>query len=169
MLIVAIVVIALVAAHLAGGARSHRRHYQQHGMHRISTTRTAAAGTARCACQADSGSGTDSDRHARQPGNVTQMQSRWHPAVTGESNNAVRALIPPPGTDGNCFRSTCVPQASHLDRRGSSDTGCYRVRGYLYAHGLSARHGSRSQAVTRDSTRRKPGLDSVVWSVSSSG
>lgn len=33
MLIIALVVIALVAAHLAGGARSHRRHYQQHGMH----------------------------------------------------------------------------------------------------------------------------------------
>ena len=32
---IAIVVIAavLLAAHLLGGARSHRRHYRQHGLH----------------------------------------------------------------------------------------------------------------------------------------
>ena len=32
MIIVILIVIALVVLHLAGGARSHRRHYRQHGM-----------------------------------------------------------------------------------------------------------------------------------------
>jgi hypothetical protein len=31
--IIAIVVIVFVLTHLAGGARSHRRHYRQHGVH----------------------------------------------------------------------------------------------------------------------------------------
>ena len=31
--VIAIAIVVLVLAHLAGGARSHRRHYQQHGVH----------------------------------------------------------------------------------------------------------------------------------------
>jgi hypothetical protein len=31
--IIIAVVVVLVLAHLAGGARSHRRHYRQHGLH----------------------------------------------------------------------------------------------------------------------------------------
>jgi hypothetical protein len=31
--IIAIVVIVFILTHLAGGARSHRRHYNEHGLH----------------------------------------------------------------------------------------------------------------------------------------
>jgi len=76
--------------------------------------------------------------------------------VARESDNAVRALIPPPGTDGNHFRSTREPQASHLycDRggRGGGDAGSDRVHrqpGRKYCRQHRQQPGPRS-------LRRKP-------------
>lgn len=71
-------------------------------------------------------------------------------AVIRESNNAVRALIPPPGTDGNYFRSTREPRAFHLGRdcggRGSCDTGPDRVRRQPGRHRRREQSDLRSHA-----------------------
>jgi hypothetical protein len=116
-LIVVIIIVGLML-HLAGGARSHRRQYQQHGAHPNLYYTYGRGCTDRSACQAASASGTACKRG---PGSRTSIISQGGDALhVHETSDAVSSHGRGAGLSYLLRRRSCPAPSRDCGSRAAS-------------------------------------------------